>query len=142
MLAVIVGLMATSLAAGARETDRMPDSDHVDVTDSTIADRAPARDVPADRPSDRPVDRATDRASDRVTDRPSDRVTDRPVDRVTDRPSDHRPLDRCVVVADNPRRCIDHAPEHDVNIRHLIWRLIKAQEWEKLFRLLHRLGLI
>lgn len=66
---------------------------------------------------------------------------DRP-ERRLDRPSDHRPIDRCLDAADNPRRCIDHEPTQDSNVRHLIWRLINAHEWEKLVRLLIRLGLI
>lgn len=93
-------------------------------------------------------DRATERAPVHEVDRPTDSAmvvrpasdtvnqpveTDRVVDRQTDR---HRCVD---FVTD--RRCIDDRHPH-VNIRHLIQRLINAGEWEKLFRLLHRLGII
>ena len=72
-----------------------------------------------------------------VVDRPVDRVRDRMVDRVRDRETDRY---RCVDV-ETDRRCIDDRHPH-LNIRHLIQRLINAGEWEKLFRLLHRLGII
>ena len=94
------------------------------------------------------VDVATDNSSDRVTDiRP---VTDRARDRLTDRPSDRcRPadFDRRVCcpdrpVDDRPDRCRDGERPHDVNLRQLIWRLIEAHEWEKLFQLLHRLHIL
>ena len=108
-----------------------------------------------DRVSDRPTDRVTDRQADKPSDvaptvvdvKPTDvAVTDRPPehDRPTDkvRPTDKRPVDRCLHLADNPRRCVDDKPDDPVNIRHLIWRLFKAHEWEKLVRLLIRLGLL
>ena len=50
------------------------------------------------------------------------------------------PVDRCVELADNPRRCVESPFEH--NFRQLIWRLIHAQEWKLLIRLLHALGLV
>jgi hypothetical protein len=47
------------------------------------------------------------------------------------------------------RRFCSANPEHDrcpsteaVNVRQMIWRLIKAGEWRQLFQLLHRLGII
>ena len=109
-----------------------------------------AQEVAADRASDSPVvaDLAADNGSDRVTDiRP---VTDRAGDRVTDRPSDRcRPadFDRRVCcpdrpVDDRPDRCRDSERPLDVNLRQLIWRLIEAHEWEKLFQLLHRLHIL
>ena len=45
--------------------------------------------------------------------------------------------DRCQI---DPRP--DRCPDLPVNIRHLIWRLIKAGEWRHLFHLLVRLGII
>lgn len=102
-----------------------------------------------DRVTDRPGDQVTDRAVDTAPSdvKPSDRkVTDeapehdRPRDKV--RPTDKRPIDRCVHVADNPRRCVDHPHPDPVNVRHLLWRLFKAHEWEKLVKLLLRLGLL
>lgn len=102
-------------------------------------------DHPSDRVTDKVVDRPSDKASSDV--KPIDRrvtdwapESDRPSDKV--RPTDERPLDRCVQVADNPRRCVDHEPPDPVNVRHLLWRLFKAHEWEKLVRLLIRLGLL
>ncbi len=74
---------------------------------------------------------------DRTVDRPVDRPVDREIDRVRDREVDRY---RCVDFVTD-RRCIDDRHPH-VNIRHLIQRLIHAGEWEKLFRLLHRLGII
>lgn len=87
----------------------------------------------------------TDRASDaRVDDRATTdrRVTDRPV---VDRPdrilrTDERPVRRCALAADNPRRCIDQ-DTGDINVRHLVWRLFQAHEWRHLIKLLMRLGL-
>ena len=110
---------------------------------------AMAGDRVTDRPADQVSDRATDKASSDVkptdvkpTDvKPTDRrVTDRPTDEV--RPTDKRPIDRCLHLADNPRRCVDHEEPDPVNVRHLLWRLFKAHEWEKLVRLLLRLGLL
>ena len=96
---------------------------------------APIRDTATDTAPD-PV---TERVTDEVTDRPTDRITDKVTDRVTDRPTD-RPIDRCLTSADNQRRCLDDHHPHDLNVRQLIWRLINAHEWQKLFRLLHWLG--
>lgn len=108
-----------------------------------------AQEIATDRTGDVPpvVDDQVDEAPDRATDRrPSDRRTDRVTDRPTDRcrPAD---FDRRVCcpdqpVDDLPERCRDDERPHDVNLRKLIWRLIEAHEWEKLFRLLHRLGII
>lgn len=55
--------------------------------------------------------------------------------------TDVRPLvrDRCDVDP-RPARCPDRVDQ--VNIRHLIWRLVKAGEWRMLFHLLNRLGII
>ncbi|MCI0426250.1 MAG: hypothetical protein L0Z49_00610 [Actinobacteria bacterium] len=87
----------------------------------------------------------TDRpdVTDRTDDRP-DVTTDRCVQRLVDRrcPDDtrpDRPVDRCRLLADLDRRCLDDRHPH-VNVRALIWRLIQAHEWEKLIRLLHWLG--
>ncbi len=102
----------------------------------TSDDRGAVNQVAVDRPLDRPVDvRPVDPVP--VVDRPVDRVQDRETDRVRDRETDGY---RCVDLVTD-RRCIDDRHPH-VNIRHLIQRLIDAGEWEKLFRLLHRLGII
>ena len=91
-----------------------------------------------DRPLDRSADvRPVDPAPVDVVDRPVDRVRDRETDRVRDREIDRY---RCVDFVTD-RRCIDDRHPH-LNVRHLIQRLINAGEWEKLFRLLHRLGII
>ena len=115
--------------------------------DAPVVDRV--SDKPSDRPSDKPTDRPSDKSSDRPADRPTDRPSDKPIDRcvqrlvdkrcVDDKPKD-RPVDRCLTVAEHDRRCIDDHHPHDFNVRKLIWRLIKAHEWEKLIRLLHWLG--
>lgn len=75
------------------------------------------------------VDRPLDVTTDQVVERPSEQVRPAAVDRY-----------RCIDVVTD-RRCIDDRHPH-VNVRHLIQRLIDAGEWEKLFRLLHRLGII
>lgn len=141
-LAVIIGLVAVPMTALA--TERAATETRHSETSDPEGDRPAERPVDrvADEPTARPVDSVKVRPHDRPQARPVDRPRERSVDRVVDRPADHRPLDRCIAVADNPRRCVDDRPDHDINVRHLIWRLIKAQEWEKLFRLLHRLGLI
>lgn len=93
---------------------------------------------PADVVTDRPVEVETDRTPDSATDlRPaSDHRPDRLIDGEVD-----RPIDRCHPrIVDHPRRCVHDERPHDFNVRHLIWRLIKAHEWEKLVRLLHWLG--
>jgi hypothetical protein len=100
---------------------------------------APALATATTRPhpvDNRPAEAATVQSSD------STQVTT-PGRPTVDRPpaTDERPTvrDRCAVDP-QPRRCPDR-PD-DVNIRHLIWRLVKAGEWRKLFHLLHRLGII
>ena len=99
-----------------------------------------------DRPAERPTQQTDAPAIDvdqSRTDGPSDRVSpparpvDREVDQVTDRDVDRY---RCVDVVTD-RHCVDDRHPH-VNVRHLIQRLINAGEWEKLFRLLHRLGIV
>jgi hypothetical protein len=95
-------------------------------------------------------DRVTDRAK-TVTDRPSDKVKEHVTDVrrdlrrdvVKDRPSDRPATDRChLVTNDHVRRICKQDKPSDVNIRHLIHRLVHAGEWAKLIRLLHRLGWI
>ena len=95
--------------------------------------------------SDQSTDAHTDRPADREVDKETDRPSDREVDKETDRPSDQvdetdEVRHRCLLT-DNPRRCL-HDRAHDFDIRHLIWRLIKAHDWEKLLRLFHWLGWI
>ncbi len=120
-----------SAVAGDRVTDRPGGDERHRPADEATDEVVTEADHSDHKVSDRKV---TDR---KVTDR---KVTDRPVDEV--RPKDHRPLDRCLHYADNPRRCVDHETDDPVNVRHLLWRLFKAQEWEKLVRLLLRLGLL
>lgn len=120
------------LAALATERDAVRDQPVSDKVSDSVSD------VPVDRPSDREVNKPDDRALDRTKDvRPGadvrpDRQIDREVDRITDRCHPR--------IVDNFRRCLHDDRPHDLNIRHLIWRLIKAHEWEKLVRLLHWLG--
>lgn len=95
--------------------------------DRPMATDRPVRQVEVRAGAD--TDRAVEPEVERPTDRPSASSVDRPVDR-----------NRCVDVV-NDRRCVDDRHPH-VNLRHLIQRLIDAGEWEKLFRLLHRLGII
>ena len=102
-----------------------------------LADERVTHDRAVDEPAvvdlvDRPVDVRPPEVTDRSTE-----VRDREIDRVRDRETDRY---RCVDFV-NDRRCIDDRHPH-VNVRHLIQRLIHAGEWEKLFRLLHRLGII
>ena len=130
-LMMVFGALPGLARDGATDDRVVGDREVVDVVDRPVdretepSDHARSIDpVPVDivdRPSDRPVDRVRDRETDRVRDRETDRY--RCVDFVTD------------------RRCIDDRHPH-VNIRHLIQRLINAGEWEKLFRLLHRLGIV
>jgi len=105
------------------------------LTDTVQVDKAAESvDLVRDRPVDQSVDRVREPKTDRrkVLDRQDDRIIEHEVD---------RPIDRCHPrLVDNPRRCLDHERPHDINIRQLIWRLIKAHEWEKLVRLLHWLG--
>jgi hypothetical protein len=94
-----------------------------------------------DRQADQPV-RSVDSELVRPADRPADAGVD-PVGPEVVGPTDRSvEIDRyrCVDFV-NDRRCIDDRHPH-VNLRHLIHRLINAGEWEKLFRLLHRLGII
>lgn len=53
---------------------------------------------------------------------------------------DEERVERCADLADNPRRCVEPPSQH--NFRQLFWRLIHAQEWKLLIRLLHALGLV
>ena len=124
LLGLVVALFASfplSAVAGDRVSDRPSDRENQQPEEEVARDEAPAIAV-------------TDL---KVTDQ---KVTDRPTDEV--RPTDHRPLDRCLHHADNPRRCVDHVTDDPINVRHLLWRLFRAQEWEKLVRLLIRLGLL
>lgn len=90
----------------------------------------------SDRPVDtiQPVERP--QPSDEV--KPSDRPSDKPIREVDEA---DKVRHRCLLT-DNPRRCLHDDRPHDFDVRKLIWRLIKAGEWKKLFRLLHWLGLI
>ncbi len=156
----LVMVLSFPLAAVAGERDS--DRSHQDTTSEERSSEEGSTEVPAEDgakaevdmvTSDHEVDRVSDKVRDvirdRVTDKLRDRVTDKVRDREVDRciqrrvdricPHDH-PIDTCEELADNPRRCVDHHP-HDINIRKLIWRLIHAQEWELLVRLLIRLGL-
>ncbi len=144
VLTVLTMLATLPLAASAdvpadggtadQATDRVADP----VTDVVVV---PIRDAVKDRISDRIVDRVVDRPIDRPIDRCGDRITDSRVD--CDRHRPDRPIDHCRFHRgdDHPRHCVDEKP-HDVNLRHLIWRLIQSHEWQKLFQLLERLGLI
>lgn len=120
------------LAALATERDTVRDHTKVDQVEDRVSD------VPVERPPDRVVDQRDERVQDRatdvrpVTDQRPDGQIDREVDRITDRCHPR--------IVDNVRRCLHDDRPHDLNIRHLIWRLIKAHEWQKLFRLLHWLG--
>jgi hypothetical protein len=149
---VVAALMMVSGALPGLADERVTDERaSVEQTDRTL-DRPSDRpiDRPVDRPADSPVDRPVDPPADGPTDRPADQVTDgpadrpveevRPTDRMMDRPVD-REVDRRCVDFVTDRSCVDDRHPH-VNIRHLIQRLIHAGEWEKLFRLLHRLGII
>jgi hypothetical protein len=72
-----------------------------------------------------------------ITDeRPPVEVKDRPVVEPR-RTAEPTVRERCQL---DPRP--DRCPDRPVNIRHLIWRLIKAGEWRQLFHLLIRLGII
>lgn len=90
---------------------------------------------------DSTADGVVDRQQNRVADRPVDRVTDRARDRLSDRCAEFDRLSDVCCPDRSVDRITDRCPDH-LNVRHLIWRLIKAQEWEKLFRLLHRLHIL
>lgn len=99
---------------------------------------AMAEDGGSDVVVDHTVDQAEPVDEVKPTDRPSDKPSDKPVRDVKET---DKVRDRCLLT-DNPRRCLHDDRPHDFDIRHLIWRLIKAHEWEKLIRLLHWLGVI
>lgn len=140
LIATLAAGMIAALPGTALGQDRAE-------SDVTVTDRV--SDSPIDRPIDRPTEKPSDLPSDKPTDRPTERPTDNPIDRcletltdrrcVDDKPTD-RPVDRCLTAADHLKRCVDDHHPHDINVRQLIWRLIKAHEWEKLVRLLHWLG--
>ena len=134
---------AVMLAALMMVLGALPGLAREATTDTRGAGDRVAVDV-VDRPLDRSVDvRLVDQVPADVVDRPVDRVRDRETDRERDREIDRvrdRETDRCVDFV-NDRRCIDDRHPH-LNVRHLIQRLIHAGEWEKVFRLLHRLGII
>jgi hypothetical protein len=143
-MAITLSVSAVALADDTRRdpgADRPADTAHA----MSRVEMGPESDRIGDAPhvTDRVRDTATDTASetDRVRDRVRDREIDRRcIDRVTDRTRCclDRPVDYRV-----PDWCRDRVPpEVDFNIRHLIWRLIHAGEWEKLFQLLHRLHII
>lgn len=144
-IAAVIGalFMATPLAALADggETEDVSRTTALISVDDAVAGTNIAADNGATS-KERVTDRRLTDSSDHVRptdERPTDRrVTDRG-DRV--RPTDERPVRRCAVAADNPRRCIADHPT-DIDYRHLLWRLFKAHEWEKLIRLLEHLGLI
>ena len=130
----LVMVASTPLTVLAQERGERPNVDVVEVQERDVE-----KVRPSDKPTDRPSDRPTDRPSDRPTDRPKDKPTDLPRrchDSITDEVRDCVEVYKCLRLADNPRRCID-VPSNDLNIRQLIWRLIKAHEWELLHRLLH-----
>lgn len=142
---VLTVAMPLAASAGERRAD-----DGVSASPTVVWDRSdramPDRvtDARADGASDLPdegrepeLDRSDRFDSDRADVRPA--VDVRPDTRI-DREVD-RPIDRCHPrIVDNFRRCLNDRWPHDLDIRHLIWRLIKAHEWEKLIRLLHWLG--
>lgn len=131
-------LTAMPLAASATTSERGAATDRGAIAveaDSTVGrDERPARsganeDTERREAPDRDLEETSDRCSRHSVDDPR-----RCLDRAPE-------PDRCHPrLVDNPRRCIDHGPPHDIDIRHLIWRLINAHEWEKLVRLLHHLG--
>lgn len=93
-------------------------------------------------PTKEAIDRPTAGPSGIPSDRPSDRLNETPRrchDRVTDEVRDCVQVHRCLRLTDNPRRCIDVELRPDLDLRHLIWRLIHAHQWELLHRL-HWLG--
>lgn len=139
-----VALAALMMVAGALPglADERAAHDRAVDEPAAVVDRRSDRivDQPVDPPVDGRVTSPVDEPSielvrPEVTDRPNDLVRDREI--VRDRQRDRY---RCVDFV-NDRRCIDDRHPH-MNIRHLIQRLINAGEWEKLFRLLHRLGII
>lgn len=131
-------LTVMPLAASATTSERGAATDRgtaaVEADSNPDRDERPAR---SDASEDGRHPEATERGPGETSDRCDRRSVDHRrgcLDRVPE-------ADRCHPrLIDNPRRCIDHEPPHDIDIRHLIWRLIKAQEWEKLVRLLHHLG--
>lgn len=124
-LAMLLAFSATAMAERSADEAAIGEGVTDRETDRTL------NATKADRPNDRPVDEVSDRPSDRPTDRITDHPTDRRVDRCHLLRTDRLPLD-----------CIDDDRPRDLNIRHLIYRLIHAGEWAKLVRLLHWLGWI
>ena len=124
-LAMLLAFPATAMAERSAEEAAIGEG----VTDRETDRTRDATE--ADKPDDRPVDEVSDRTSDVPADRITERPTDRRVDRCHLSRTDRLPLD-----------CIDDDRPHDLNIRHLIDRLIHAGEWVKLVRLLHWLGWI
>ena len=137
---LVLALLAGFPLSAVAEEDQAQTGDAVTTLDrhtDRVTDRP--TDKPSDRPTDKPIDRPTDKPSDRPIDRCDPRLTDH-VRRCLDRPTTDRPVNDCLRQTDNPRRCISDDHSDHINIRHLIWRLIHAHEWEKLVRLLLHLG--
>ena len=139
----------------------------VDVAEPT--DRATDRET--DRETDRPSDELTRRCleADKVSDRCCAHFADQNPERCRDFICQDTDVltDRCCLhfAADHPERCrdficknsdvvsdrcclhlADDHPErcrdHEINYRHLFWRLFHAGEWELILRLLHHLQII
>lgn len=161
---ILAALLVFALVGGpatAAQVRDVPDDGH---RDDVVESTEPA-DLPGDRPvidevadqsvdavpgpvTDEPaIDPVRDHMADRATDVIRDGETDRITDVVRDRPVDQCPeVDRlwdgcCPDRATDHARC-DHEPSHDINIRHLILRLVEGHHWEKLLQVLHRLGVI
>ena len=142
-LMALVLPLATVAAAGEQVR-------HAERAQVAITDEAPPAVTPVTDHGN------TDAERDRVRDQDRTRIDERPVDRPTVEPERerdrHRVRDaRCSDEVTDARCCPDRvvdtarcrdAEPPEVNIRKLIWRLIFAQEWRKLFQVLHRLGII
>jgi hypothetical protein len=123
--AALAGIMALSLPMSALAQEDRADAAGYLATSTQPTDIAP--DGLEDTPSVPDSDLASDLVSDLVGDRAADRITDR------------CDLRRFAAQHDD---CVTDQFPHDVDIRHLIHRLIHAGEWAKLVRLLNWLGWI
>ncbi len=137
LAAVTAGLPALA-ADDSRHPAVLDDKPVIPEPDPNLAEPAPAPEPTDQGPIDgtgerpHPTDEArrdgrNDRAIDvrtclSETERAQRCCPDRPVDRI-------------------PERCKDHAPDQ-LSPRQMILRLIQNHEWEKLWQLLQRLGLI
>jgi hypothetical protein len=132
-VAAILAAIPLTAFAGEDEVTRADNVDQPARKTATSLDGVAVVSPDVDRPAHRP---STDSPRSEP-DRCETRLEDNPRRCIQGDDTETRPIHRCLRFADNPRRCLHIDDSHPVNVRHLIWRLIKAHEWGLLHRLLH-----